>query len=725
MNAGPSLHPTDQTLSSFGLGKLDDTSTEAISQHLEECADCRKRVAEMSADSFLGRIQAAKTTNKAMLAQSMPSGGGETGPNSPPAAKTLPPGLADHPDYDIKQELGRGGMGIVYLAHNKMMGRDEVLKLMSGHIMERPGVVDRFLREVRAVATLRHPNIVTAYSIVRIGDVLTFAMEYVEGLDLARMVEARGPLRIADARNYVYQAALGLQHAHEKGMVHRDIKPANLMVSPIGGGATIKILDFGLAKLTLDPKSPPALTSEGQALGTPDFIAPEQIVNAQTADIRADIYSLGATLYYLLAGRPPFAADSLYDMYQAHISREADPLNLVRPDVPAELAALVAKMMAKDPAHRFQTPAEVAAALAPCFRNGSDNGTHRKELQPASAQSRRLPSASWAVLACAACLALIALGIIVITIKYKDRVVRITALDDRPIQIERDGVVVAVDSSKANSDKQGADARGETAGSPAPMSPTVQGSRARIGDLRETRRSPPTPPTPPSARTQAILKVLEKPLSMSLQGETPLEEVLIYIKQATYADYHDPGIQIYIDPIALQEAKKSRKSPIKIEIEGKPLSTTLPLMLDQLGLAYCVNDDVLFISSPKGVERERKRVAILAIDETADTKAAMDVLEKPISMSFADGTSLENILLYIKSQIGSEKGPGIQFYVDPIGLQEAHSSMDSTVLIDLDGVPLKTTLRHMLRQLGLACVVKKGVVHITSTERVQIELRGR
>ena len=247
-------------------------------------------------------------------------------------------------------------MGVVYLAHNTLMGRDEVLKVMGRQIMERPGVLERFLREIRAVAKLRHPNIVTAYSATRLGESIVFAMEYVDGLDLSKLVKAKGPLPVAHACNFVHQAALGLQHAHEEGLVHRDIKPGNLMLSRKGDKATVKILDFGLAKATREEKVDGGLTSEGQALGTPDYIAPEQILDAPTADIRADIYSLGGTLYYLLTGRPPFQANSLYDLYQAHISRDADPLNLVRPEVPAELAALVAKMMAKDPARRFQTP---------------------------------------------------------------------------------------------------------------------------------------------------------------------------------------------------------------------------------------------------------------------------------------------------------------------------------------------------------------------------------
>jgi serine/threonine protein kinase len=375
MNPAPSAHPPRETLSSFGLGKLDEQSAEAVNKHLEQCSECRKHVAEMSADSFLGRVRDAQGPAMSTYGQSRTSGGtfGRVSAKAvaPRSSHTLPPGLADHPDYEVKRELGRGAMGVVYLAHNRLMGRDEVLKVMAQHIIERPGVLDRFVREIRAVAKLRHPNIVTAYHATRLGDSVVFTMEYVDGLDLSRMVKAKGPLPVGHACNFVYQAALGLQHAHEEGLVHRDIKPGNLMLTRKGDKATIKILDFGLAKASREQRVDGALTSEGQALGTPDFIAPEQIVNAPNVDIRADIYSLGGTLYYLLTGRPPFQASSLYDMYQAHMSRDADPLNLIRPEVPVELAALVAKMMAKEPERRFQTPKQVAEALGPFFKSGS------------------------------------------------------------------------------------------------------------------------------------------------------------------------------------------------------------------------------------------------------------------------------------------------------------------------------------------------------------------
>src|SRR3954453_2517520 len=233
-------------------------------------------------------------------------------------AGTLPPGLAEHADYEIVRRLGGGGMGVVYLVHNRLMGREEVLKVISPQIIERPESLDRFLREIRAVARLRHPNIVSAYSAFRSGESLVFAMEYVEGLDLARMVKAKGPMPVAHACNFTRQAALGLEHAYEHGMGHRDIKPGNLMLSRDRDRALIKVLDFGLAKAEREnrgrdfrpvgpepdwhPEGSLALTATGQMLGTPGFIAPEQLTDAQGADIRADIYSLGCTLYFLLNG---------------------------------------------------------------------------------------------------------------------------------------------------------------------------------------------------------------------------------------------------------------------------------------------------------------------------------------------------------------------------------------------------------------------------------------
>jgi len=363
MVAPTSLHPTDQTLHAFSLGKLGAASAKAVRSHLHVCAECRQRVAEISSDTFLDRIREAQArTETPALADGSP------GAFAPPPTSSLPPGLADHPDYEIVGELGRGGMGVVYLARNKLMGRNEVLKVVSRELMDRRGVLDRFLREIRNAAQLHHANIVTAYSAIRAGESIAFAMEYVEGYDLGQLVKGQGPLPVALACNFIYQVAQGLQYAHQKGMVHRDIKPSNLILAREGNKPVVKVLDFGLAKATREGPVEGGLTHEGQMLGTPDYIAPEQSLDAQKADIRADIYSLGCTLYYLLSGGPPFRGSSLYEVLQGHHSMEAKPLNLVRPEVPWEVAAVVGKMMAKVPARRYQTPGEVARALKPFFK---------------------------------------------------------------------------------------------------------------------------------------------------------------------------------------------------------------------------------------------------------------------------------------------------------------------------------------------------------------------
>ncbi|HET6884539.1 MAG TPA: protein kinase [Pirellulales bacterium] len=394
--------PPESVLSDFGLGKLDAASAETISRHIETCADCCRRVADISGDSFVGRLRqvghppagrrertyvpgdslanAANSTDGSTVREDglpRPSRtkdhhGGQDGLGSP-SSVSAPPELTNHPDYELIKELGQGGMGTVYLAKNRMMDRLEVLKVISKALLDRPGALERFQQEIRSAAKLAHPNIVAAYSVLRPGDLLVFAMEYVKGQDLSQVVKGRGPLPVANAAFYIHQVANGLQHAFEKGMVHRDIKPNNLMLAIDGKKHVVKILDFGLAKATSEKGAESGLTKSGQMLGTPDYVAPEQTLDAHNADIRADIYSLGCTLYFLLSGGPPFEEQSLYAILEAHHKRDPKPLNLVRPDVPVELAAAVAKMMAKDPTKRYQTPVEVAKALVPFFKPGQSS----------------------------------------------------------------------------------------------------------------------------------------------------------------------------------------------------------------------------------------------------------------------------------------------------------------------------------------------------------------
>jgi serine/threonine protein kinase len=368
-------HPTDPILQAYALGQLDEAAAVAVERHLDGCDTCRRRVSELSGDSFGERLRdaGARPESPAPSGESALSSSGspKTTAPDPVLYRKLPPELAANSQYTILRALGRGGMGVVYLAHNTMLDRREVLKVLKKDMLQRKGTYERFLREMRAAARLNHPNVVTAYSALQLGNLLVFAMEYIKGHDLYRVVQDKGLLPVTLACSFAHDAALGLQHAHERGMVHRDIKPANLMYTRQGKGWTVKVLDFGLAKASSEDPIEGGLTSDGQMLGTVDFLAPEQAVDAKSADIRADIYSLGCTLYFLLTGRPPFPGEGYANIVLAHQSIEATPLNLVRRDVPVELAAVVAKMMAKDRQQRYQTPEEVAEALKPFFQPGT------------------------------------------------------------------------------------------------------------------------------------------------------------------------------------------------------------------------------------------------------------------------------------------------------------------------------------------------------------------
>jgi len=286
------------------------------------------------------------------------AGGTQAGPFVP----GLPPDLIDHPRYRVLSLLGAGGMGSVYLAEHRLMERKVALKVIRHDLVENPGLIDRFHREVRAAARLAHPNIVTAYDAEQVGGMHMLVMEYVEGADLAHVLAGRGPLPANEACHYARQAALGLQHAHERGMVHRDIKPQNLM--RLGRGV-VKILDFGLARFASEVAAQGGLTAENMILGSIDYMAPEQIDDPHAADTRADIYSLGCTLYHLLAGTPPFPTGTVIQKLSFHACRQPAALAEVRPDLPPGLADVVGRMMAKDPARRYQAPVEVARALAP------------------------------------------------------------------------------------------------------------------------------------------------------------------------------------------------------------------------------------------------------------------------------------------------------------------------------------------------------------------------
>jgi serine/threonine protein kinase len=259
--------------------------------------------------------------------------------------------------YRVLERLGSGGGANVFLCEHVVMRHRVAIKVLSQAPGDESAALQRFYREARAGATLRHPNIVRAYDVGCDGRLHFLVMDYVDGSNLRLIVRRYGPLYLLRAAHYIRQAALGLQHAHERGIVHRDINPGNLLLDRRG---TVKLLDLGLARFLNEPEPDP-----GDIVGTADYMAPEQARDSANVDRRADIYGLGATFYYLVTGQAPFAeAETLARKLICHQAATPRPVRELRPEVPEPLAAIVERMMAKDPKQRVQSAAEVAAVLA-------------------------------------------------------------------------------------------------------------------------------------------------------------------------------------------------------------------------------------------------------------------------------------------------------------------------------------------------------------------------
>jgi serine/threonine protein kinase len=285
--------------------------------------------------------------------------------------------------YRILRPLGRGGMGVVYLAEHRELDRRVAIKVLVGQHASEAGVLERFLREARSAAALDHPNIVRLYDVCHTQGAHFLVMEYVDGNDLQALLETTGRLHYAQAAGYISQAAAGLRHAHGRGFVHRDIKPANLILAKNG---TLKVLDMGLARSLVNPRDELTGQLDDTIIGTADFISPEQAL-AGPVDARSDIYSLGATLYALVTGQPPYSGNTTQKLTQHQLAPPPDARK-ARPEVPAELGAVIARMMAKNPADRYASTEDVIEALAPW---AEATGTAPVLAELAGTCSRRLP----------------------------------------------------------------------------------------------------------------------------------------------------------------------------------------------------------------------------------------------------------------------------------------------------------------------------------------------
>ena len=364
-------------LEDFALGRLPVEEAERIATEVEACPRCQARLNRLDdledsviADlkTYAGSLPLGSDLVQRLRKAEQISRVAWDVPKVVPAEEPLPDRLGQ---YEIVAPIGRGGMGTVYKALHTRLKRMVAIKVLARHRTGDPQALARFQREMEAVGQLDHPHLVRAHDAGEADGRHFLVMEFLNGVDLARVVRDGGPLSVADACKAIHQAALGVEHAHEHGLIHRDLKPSNLMLTVDGH---VKVLDLGLARLTDETFSLGDMTSAGQIVGTGDFIAPEQGQDARKADARSDVYSLGCTFFFLLAGCAPFSDpsyDTLIKKVLAHGHEPLPSIRSIRDEVPPSLAALLERMLAKKADDRPQTAGEVVETLAP-FARGAD-----------------------------------------------------------------------------------------------------------------------------------------------------------------------------------------------------------------------------------------------------------------------------------------------------------------------------------------------------------------
>lgn len=369
--------PERDNLYQYSVGLLSDAQSEEIAVHLDGCLECQSELLTLSdaGDTLVGQLRSPiedaflkEPLLDAAVAEALAMPRGADGDRTE-SCSVAPRVLGE---YELLDELGRGGMGRVYRARHTKLDRVVALKILPRGRLEDSGSLARFAREMRAIGQLDHPHVVHAYDGREIDEMPVLVMEYVEGMDLGELVRRLGRLEPEDASELVRQAALGLQYAHERGLVHRDVKPSNLMLTRSG---IVKLLDLGLARFYSEPVGE-EVTGAGQMMGTADYVAPEQVGDSRAVDIRADIYSLGCTFYKLLSGRAPYGGPEYrgaLEKMNAHLHRPVPPIGELASALPAALVAVLERMLAKQPEARFATPAEVVDALRP-FCAGANPG---------------------------------------------------------------------------------------------------------------------------------------------------------------------------------------------------------------------------------------------------------------------------------------------------------------------------------------------------------------
>lgn len=764
--------PSREELSGYLVGKLPAGEWKAVAAHIEECGECQSELGALNDadDTLVGTLRQPTTPDPFLaepecataLARAKACATGFQPVNDRP--RSIP--TADLGEYRLLDELGHGAMGSVCRALHQKLDRVVAVKILPRGRMEDPRAIARFEREMRAIGRLDHANIVRAYDAREIDGRPVLVMEYVEGLDLGRLARRVSPLDVADACELARQAAIGLQYVHEHGLVHRDIKPSNLMVTPQG---QVKVLDLGLARFHAEQPAEDDMTGVGQAMGTADYMAPEQTSDSRTVDIRADIYSLGCTLYKLLAGRAPFSGPrhkGTFEKMTAHVQETPPPVSEFNPAVPKGLVAVVDRMLAKDPESRYATPGEVAQSLAtfcagadlPALvaravatvesSSAGDDWSHRPPTNDSRAASAAVLASRWRIpVTLLVGLALLgggfALGIL--------------------IRIQKDGRETTLDVPEGSHVQIGPDGRasvrlpGEGNGSGGSSAVPVDVG----GEVPESEKK--------------ILAVLDQPTEFAFV-DRPLHELIREV-----AKRH--GIEIQVDSYALGNADIDISTPVTRKVKGVSLSSALRLVLRDLDLSAVVKDEVLLITTSSVAEsfsvtkiylvgdlvRQpgksdaqegeydalvaliQKCVAtdswngnggqgtigplenrdMLVISQTeenhraiarllaelrrpgdgmlASEKRILAALDSPTELTFFD-SPLNEIVDALKQRHGIE----IQFDLAAVSSQGI--PLDAAITRVLSGTTLRSALNLLLRDFALAWAVKDEVLWITTPE---------
>jgi serine/threonine protein kinase/Leucine-rich repeat (LRR) protein len=547
--------PSRERIAAYLSSSMDERQAEELVSHLETCAVCQATLLTLSdvGDTLIAQLRSPRVESPYVQEPECQraverAAAGIGGPPNVQEARAeatdeLPTVLGQLVEYQVLDKLGRGGMGSVYKALHTRLGRTVAVKvLLEGRTRDEQAVA-RFVREMKAVGGLSHPNIVQAHDARDINGTHVLVMEYVDGLSVGEVLRRLGCLPIPDACELLRQAATGLQYAHEKGLVHRDIKPSNLMLDRQG---QVKILDLGLALLQTDQPRGEDVTSSGQVMGTADYMAPEQVNDSHGVDARADIYSLGCTLYAILTGRAPFHGDgprrSVMATMLAHLNEAPAAVREVRPEVPPRLAAVLDRIMAKRREDRPGTAGEVAGELAP-FCAGADlpgliahalaapvapaadePEKHEAEVSRpstpvvlAGAAAVRRRRIIWTATAAAAACAAIVLGII-IKIQTKDgQKLTIHAPPDSTVSVQEEGkpeVVIPGDGRRKTSTAQTPRSTSPVAQQPTP----AVDAQPPVGTTPESK----TPPADAEAErrmTQIALSFADSVAVQTAEGE--------------------------------------------------------------------------------------------------------------------------------------------------------------------------------------------------------------